>query len=135
MTTGKNTQDKKRVLGDEWKNWNENLDEGTLYDENTVLFMIFATAAVMFLMAVTGIILYMVEPRLALIHPLLVIAARLATGTIIGLFILGAILIISTVYTGRNFFISTRFGQMAISGMLPIALTIAQKLGISRDRL
>ncbi len=135
MNADEKTREKKRVLGDEWENWNENLDEGRIYDENTVLFMIFATSALMFLMVVAGIVLYMIEPRLALIHPLLVQSARLITFVILGLFIFGAILILSSVYTGKSFLISTRLGQAAAAKLLPVALAIAQRLGISRDRL
>lgn len=124
-----------RVLGDEWLNWTGNLDESTIYNETAGLFTIYATVAILFLLGCLGIILYMIEPRLYLLHSSLVYIARVVTIIIIATFTLLGVLTITSVLTGRNFLHHTRLGQIAATRILPLALAIARRMGIPRDRL
>ena len=124
-----------RVLGDEWLNWTGTLDESKTYNETAKLFTIYATIAVLILLGCLGIILYMIEPRLQLLHPALVYIARVSAIFTISAFIICGILIITSVFTGKNLLFHTRLGQIAASKILPMTLAIARRLGISRDRL
>lgn len=124
-----------RVLGDEWLNWAGTLDESKTYDENAKLFAIYATIAVLILLGCLGISLYMIEPRLQLLHPALVYIARAVAILIISAFIICGMLIVTSVFTGKNLLFHTRLGQIAASRILPLTLVIARRLGISRDRL
>jgi uncharacterized protein len=124
-----------RSLGDEWEDWGGDLDESPNYDETARLFVVYSSLAVLILFSALGIVLYLIEPRLALIHPMLVFLARgLTAGTVL-LTVTAAILIAMSVFTGKNLLFDTRFGQVAASRILPLSLTVARKLGISRDRL
>jgi len=124
-----------RNLGDEWEDWSGDLDESPAYNETTRLFTIYAAAAVFILFTTFGIVLYLIEPRLALIHPGLVYLVRGLTAGAVILTITAATLIIMSVFTGKNLLFDTRFGQVAASRILPLSLAVGRKLGISRDRL
>ncbi len=124
-----------RVLGDEWLNWTGNLDESITYNETAKLFTICASVAILILLGSLGIILYMIEPRLFLLHPMLVYIARAVTIIIITAFTLLGILTITSVYTGKNVLFNTRLGQISATKILPLAFAVAGKLGISRDRV
>ncbi len=123
-----------RVLGDEWLTWSGNLDESKIYDENANLFAIYASTAVLILLGVFVIILYMFEPRLNMLNPALVYIARSITILIISVSIILGLLIITSVFTGKNFLYHKRLGQIAASRILPLAYAIARRSGISRDR-
>ncbi|MBN1291307.1 MAG: DUF116 domain-containing protein [Candidatus Latescibacteria bacterium] len=126
---------KDRQLGDEWEDWTGELDESKTYNETAGLFAIFAALAIILILSAIGFVLYMIEPRLALLHPVWVITARIITLVVILLTLLLSILIVSSVLTGKNLLIGTRLGQVAASRILPVALIIARRLGIPRDRL
>jgi len=126
---------KDRKLGDEWENWTGDLDESMTYNETAALFTVFASIAMIVLLSCIGFILYMIEPRLALLHPVWVLTARSVT-VVISLTAVGlSLLIITSVFTGINVLIDTRVGQVTASRILPVALAIARRMGISRDRL
>ena len=124
-----------RVLGEEWLSWTGDLDEGKTYEETAGLFTVFAALAVTLLLGFIGAVLYMIEPRLAMISPILVFAARILTVTVITLFVLLAVLVIVCVFSGRNCLLHPRIGQVFASRILPLTLTLARRLGIPRDRL
>lgn len=124
-----------RVLGDEWEDWRGGLDESPAYDETARLFTIYASAAVVILSAIIGAVLYLIEPRLHMIAPMLVYLARgISIAATILILLVSALMIIS-VFTGRSLFLNTRFGQFAASRIHPLAFSVASRLGISRDRL
>jgi uncharacterized protein len=124
-----------RLLGDEWQSWSGNLDEGKSYNETAKLFTIYASFAVLIILGMAAVILYMVEPRLFLINPVLVVIARTITVILSVLFVILAAMITAGGFTGKNYFYNTRLGQIFAVKILPLALIVAQKLGISRDRL
>jgi len=123
-----------RVLGDEWLTWSGNLDESKIYDENANLFAIYASLAVLILLGALVITLYMIEPRLNMLNPALVSVARTITILTISVSTVLGILIIISVFTGKNLLYHKRFGQIAASRILPLAYAIARRSGISRDR-
>ena len=124
-----------RVLGDEWENWTGDLDESRSYEETARLFTIYAALALFILLGCLAFILYMIEPRLSLFNPVLVSCARILIITvIIGTAIWGLLVVIS-VFTGKNLLFHSRLGQLTAVRILPFALVIARRLGISRDRL
>ncbi len=124
-----------RVLGDEWEDWGGRLDESQAFDETARLFTIYASIAVLIVSIIIGVVLYLIEPRLNMINPALVFLARGITIGVTLLILAVSLLLILSVFTGRTLFIDTRFGQFAASRILPLALSVARRLGISRDRL
>ena len=129
------TQKTDRVLGEEWLSWTGDLDEGKSYDETAGLFTVFATLAVLSMLGIFAITLYMIEPRLAMISPILVYAARTLAFLAAALFVILCTLVIVSVFTGRNCLLHPRIGQILASSILPLTLLISRKFGIPRDRL
>ncbi len=123
-----------RMLGDEWEDWTGDLDEGIEYNESAGLFVRFAVFSLFAIAAVAGFALYMIEPRLALIHPMLVIAARFFMAALIIAFFGWALLVIISAVTGRKLPGSGRMAQVTATRLLPWTLAMARRLGISRDR-
>lgn len=124
-----------RMLGDEWENWTGNLDESIQYRETSSLFALFAGFALVVILSVCAFVLYMIDPRLKEFHPFVLYGVRVMTYLFIAAAALWSVLIAASVYTGRNFIFGSRMGQVVASRILPIALFIAKRLGISRDRL
>lgn len=124
-----------RMLGDEWENWTGSLDESTQYRETATLFTIYAGVALVFVLGLFAFALYMIEPRLRQFHPLILVSVRSLTVLFIFAAAAWSVLTAVSVYTGRNFIFGSRPGQVAASRILPAAILIARRLGISRDRL
>jgi len=124
-----------RLLGDEWENWTGDLDESVTYNENASLFAYYAAFALALVCGGCAFILYMIEPRLRLIHPALLYAARAAIFVFIVLSLGWGALLAASVFTGRNFILGGRAGQVTATKILPAALAIGKRLGISRDRI
>ena len=123
------------MLGDEWEDWTGDLDESISYEETARLFAIYAVLALLFILAGLAVTLYMIEPRLLLINPVIFYTVRaLAIAIILGTAVWGLLIALS-VFTGKNFLLHSRLGQVAATRILPFALAIARRLGISRDRL
>jgi len=132
--TEEKTPKRDRKLGDEWEDWTGDLDESMTYDETAALFTLYAGIALVIFMAGTAFMLYMVEPRLRLIHPVLLYGIK---GLAVAFLLLGAawgFMIAVSVFTGRNLVFHSRLGQVTATWILPFALAIARRLGISRDR-
>ncbi len=124
-----------RLLGDEWENWSGDLDESRIYNENAGLFTLFSGCAVLILLVALVFILYMIEPRLNSLHPLLVSVARVITMLVMVTMLVTTALIAISVFTRRNVVLNTRMGQLAAARIYPLASAIARKMGISRDRI
>jgi len=124
-----------RKLGDEWEDWTGDLDESVSYEETARLFTLYGALALLVILAGLGLFFYMIEPRLHQFHPAFLYAAQIITMFVILVFIGLGTMVIASVFTGRNLLFHSRLGQVAASRILPLALTIASRLGISRDRL
>ena len=131
------TQQKKkpdRKLGDEWEDWTGDLDESISYNETARLFTLYATIALLFILGGLSFALFMIEPRLMMFHPVLMYTARVLTAVFIVVAAVWGILLIASVFTGKNLIFNSRPGQLTATRILPLALALAHRLGISRDR-
>ena len=124
-----------RILGDEWENWTGELDESLTYRETATLFAIFAGVALAVVLVGLAFAFYMIEPRLFILHPMLVGVVGVVTGLVIAASGVFALLLILSVFTGKNLVFYGRMGQVAAARILPLTISIARRLGISRDRL
>lgn len=124
-----------RLLGDEWENWTGDLDESRSYEETARLFTIYAALALLIFLGGLAFTLYMIEPRLSLFHPVLVSGARILIITVITGTAIWGLMIVISVFTGKNLLFHSRLGQLTATRIFPFALVIARRLGISRDRL
>jgi hypothetical protein len=133
----KNDPNKKpdRVLGDEWLTWTGSLDESVMYNENARLFAVYSSIALAIILTGIAAVLYLIEPRLEMIHPVLVYTARGITIIIISALVIAGILLFASVFTGKNLLFHSRFGQIFATRLLPVAFLIAQRCGIPRDKL
>ena len=124
-----------RKLGDEWEDWSGDLDESVTYEETAALFALFASLALLAVIVVLGFAVFMIEPRLSQVHPMLLWGVRIASAlAVLGLAGLG-VAVTASVFTGRSLFLRRGAGQAAAARILPLALAIARRLGIPRDRL
>ncbi len=124
-----------RRLGDEWEDWTGDLDESVNYEETAALFTLTAGTALCAILVALAFGLYMIEPRLRLIHPALLYGMRGLTVVFIVLALAWGVLVAVSVFSGRNLVFDSRLGQVTAARILPLALAIARRLGISRDRL
>jgi len=124
-----------RMLGDEWENWTGDLDESKEYNETAALFTWYAGIALAVTLLFFAFVLYMIEPRLELIHPAVLFTARIATAVIILLSAGWSVLMAVSVFTGKNLIFHTRTGQVTAARFLPFAIAAGRRLGISRDRI
>ena len=124
-----------RKLGDEWEDWAGDLDESHSYDEKAGLFASLAALSLLFVFIGAGFILYMIEPRLGMIHPFVLATARIIITISVAIMTILSLMIVVSVFTGRDFLGHIRLGQVSASRILPLAVTIAGWFGISRDRL
>ena len=69
-----------RKLGDEWEDWSGSLDESTSYHETEALFTLFAAMALLVVMAGIWLVVFLIEPRLSQVHPVLVWTVRASAG-------------------------------------------------------
>lgn len=124
-----------RVLGDEWQTWTGSLDESKMYNESANLFAFYSTIALIILLGGFAAVLYLIEPRLYMLHPALVYVARAITVIIISIFAIIGINIFASVFTGKKLLLNKQIGQIAASRIFPIAFPIAKRFGIPRDKL
>ncbi len=131
----KKTNKPDRLLGDEWEEWSGDLDESVTYHETAGLFTLYAILALLLFLGCLMFALFMIEPRLRLIHPALEVIARIVTVTVMILTAVWGSLIFGSVFTGKNLLLYSRLGRVSTTWILPPALLLARRLGISRDRL
>ncbi|MFC1541650.1 DUF116 domain-containing protein [Candidatus Latescibacterota bacterium] len=124
-----------RVLGDEWLTWSGSLDESKMYNESANLFAFYSSLTLIIILVGLAAVLYLIEPRLYMIHPALVFVARIVTIIAISVLVIIGILLIVSVFTGRNFLFHKRIGQVVATRLFPLAFPIAKRFGIPRDKL
>jgi hypothetical protein len=126
---------KKRVLGDEWFDWNENSsDANTAESKNTFLLL-----SLIVLAAFVSIVLlfwYLILPRFELFGRLwtVIITAILAALALL-LIVWYLVLFIAVIYRKRYMNVCLTHGSRLFFVMLPLVFRLASMIGISKDRL
>lgn len=126
-----------RKLGDQWESWslghveenNGDLDTSPWY------FLIFSILTTLIFTGVFSFFLYLIEPRLTELHPLVHKIVSIAGYAIVLLVIVSVMLLVMTVVTERPYAFFLKNKEIANSSLVPFTLKLARYLGLSKDRL
>ncbi len=128
-----NLQTDKRLLGDEWENWN-GVDDDNLQEGN-FLFLTTAAFVVILLNVALCLFVYLVSPRLTEWHQSLPLAVWILSFVFIAFTMAWYIQFILTITTGRNCLILKNPISPLFDLIFNGTFRIAKLLGISRDRM
>lgn len=126
---------RKRVLGDEWLDWDGNISAGyTSESKKTFLLLSMVVLAVFVLLLI--LFWYLVVPRFELFGRFWVVLVTVALGLITVALLLWYMLLVANVVFRRNYLdlCLARGGKLFLL-MLPLVMRLACSLGISKDRL
>jgi len=130
-STTKHSGDRK--LGDEWLDW-----DGTISSGNPVkrgIFVGVASLAVAVVIAAAFTVLWLIEPRLISINPILYSFSRWSVYIFSGVIIIWLLFFLLSTMAGTSILGGLLMVPHPINWLLAIALKIAGILGISRDKL
>ncbi len=130
-STAKHTGDRK--LGDEWLDW-----DGTVGSTSPVrrgIFVGIASLAVGVVIAVAFVVLWLIEPRLLSINPILYSVARWLVYLFSGVVVFWLLFFLLSAMAGTSVLGGLLIVPHPVNWLLAIALKIGSILGISKDRL
>ncbi|MCD6334420.1 MAG: DUF116 domain-containing protein [Candidatus Latescibacteria bacterium] len=123
-----------RKLGDEWQDWQGGVEEQG-FDERSGLFVGLAAVGMALGLAGIAALWYLILPRLTQLDPRLpMVVGRIFVG-VLGLIVLYFGLIIGSAATGRNLLPPPLKSWTLMRFLVPVALSIGQRLGLSKDRV
>ncbi len=127
---------KDRHLGDEWADWKGETEEknGEL-EESKSTFLKYASISTLLIVVSLLFVWYMIIPRLDQITPILttLIGAGILVFALIIFLMLASITI--TVLTEKGYLLSCIKENIFFSYLVPLAVRIGKRFGISRDRM
>ena len=123
-----------RRLGDEWLDWEGEVEEQG-FDERRRLFVLLAAGGMALGMVGIAALWYLILPRLAQLDPRLptVVGGLLVGG--LGLVVIYFGLIVCSAATGRNLLPPPLRAWTLMGILVPVALSVGRRLGLSRDRV
>jgi len=125
-----------RKLGDEWTEWDGNLDQyANNVETGKRLFLSLSVGSIFLLAAGVMLVWYLIEPRVQQISALFATIFKISLyGLIVFVFLMFLQTVLSII-THRNLLI--RFGKKSysITFLTPMILTMGKKLGVSYDRI
>ncbi|MDA8431366.1 MAG: DUF116 domain-containing protein [Nitrospiraceae bacterium] len=123
-----------RKLGDEWSDWKGD-ERDQLVEEKMTTFFFLSAGVVLIVVALLPVLWYLVKPRIVLLSPLVAAFAERAlivsAGTLLVLLAMEGIAVLKC---GISFF-PYRVMEGFLLSVLPKAIWLGGKLGISRDRV
>ncbi len=123
-----------RKLGDEWQGWEGGVEEQG-FDERSGLFVWLAAVGMALGLAAIAALWYLILPRLTQLDPRLpMVVGRVLVG-VFGVIVLYFGLIVGSGVTGRNFLPRPLKSWTLMRFLVPVALSIGQRLGLSKDRV
>jgi len=127
---------KDRKLGDEWEEWDGDL---THLDEKIEagkrIFLGFAILSLLIFAAASGLIWYMIKPRLMEISPSVTHVLGIIILVTIGLLFVSFLLSIVSILLKRNLMISIRGKRFPLFFLTPIIFNLGKRFGIPYDRM
>lgn len=123
-------------LGDEWQDWNGDSEkfEGSTEAGKRLFLVLSAIVLVIFLSTATFIV-YMINPRLVQVSPLLSTASWITLGIIDLFFTVWFFLMIRSALTEKPSLSNFWGKRISINLFIPFATKLGTKFGISKDRL
>lgn len=125
-----------RKLGDQWESWNGSMEEnnGDLHT-SPWYFIVSSMFAVIVVNIVSLLLIYMIKPRLASIHPLVDVGTSYAVVIFLILLDISALLILATVSTRKPFAFFLKNKELTNLPLMNLAVKIGGIFGLSKDRL
>jgi hypothetical protein len=125
-----------RKLGDQWDDWDGNVDahEGEI-DETARPFAAFLSLLLIIYWGIAVLVSYLILPRMREIHPYLGIATVAAAGVFILLSSLWLFTLGLSMATGRAILVGRFSRRLVLHFMNPVLLRLARTFGYSRDRI
>ncbi len=129
------TSDKRR-LGDEWENWDGDLDnyEADIREPRRT-YLGLCLLALLICAGLVGGFYYLIAPRLAMWEPDLPPVAFWVMVGIVGVIFLGYILLVLSVMFRRNFLIFHKVAKYVLVFFQPFIFKLGMLFGVSRDRI
>lgn len=125
----------KRVLGDEWLDWNESKDIEEI-SETGHTFLGLSIVVMSFLLLMAALFWYLVLPRFEMFGRTWVIAlGAVILGTALAVLIWYILIFVSSVSRKNYFSICLTRGASLFFLLFPLVMKLASAIGISRDRL
>ena len=125
-----------RNLGDEWLLPDWSMEEASKnITSGRRLFIGFAFLSIILLAGFTWFALYMIEPRLRSMHPVLPYVAGIAALAFAVLLLLGFGLTVFSIMCEKNFLLHIFGREFSLSFLAPMVLKLGERFGISRDKM
>ncbi|MBT3181553.1 MAG: DUF116 domain-containing protein [Deltaproteobacteria bacterium] len=131
--TKKTSSENKRVLGDEWENWN-GADDSDLQEGN-FLFLITAASVVMLLNIALCVFVYLISPRLTEWHVWIPTIAWVSAFIFIAFTLTWFLQFALTISTGKDFLVLKNPINPIFDLIFNGTFRVAKLFGISRDRM
>lgn len=124
-----------RVLGDEWKGYDGNLNEPQMINEGKGTFLLVLLFVILLLNAFTVISFYLISPRLQQISPLFDTGVMILAAVFCVLTVLWYISVLLMLFSGKNLLFFDPFNHGILNFIIDKTLKLGAKLGISKDRM
>ena len=125
-----------RKLGDEWLMPNWSMEEASQkITSGRRLFIGFTFLAIILLGVFTWFALFMIEPRLRSLHPLLPFIVGITAIALAGLLLLWFGLTVLSIIFEKNVLLFIFGKELSLSFLAPLVLKLGERFGISRDRM
>ena len=131
---GRQGKPRDRKLGDEWADWKGDARDQVVEEKLTTFFFLSAGVVIIFV-ALLPVVWYLVKPRIVLLSPAAALFVERALIVCAGLLLsLLAFEGLAVLKFGKSFF-PYRVMEGFLLSVLPKAIWLGEKLGISRDRV
>lgn len=125
-----------RKLGDEWIDWKGDLKETDKNsDTGKRIFLGVLLVTIVISGLISLLVWYMITPRLNQFHPLLPLIVGAVFLALWGVFSLWFLLMVVSILFEKDFFMRLGGKEISLTFLVPIALRLGTRIGISRDRI
>ncbi len=126
---------KDRKLGDEWADWEGNIEAQIDVSQPKSKFIWIASALLLLILLGSGGIWFLISPRIQQLGPNLAFYSKVLFWGGVGLFALFYILILIEVATGKIAFFPYRVSEGFLLFLLPKIVWLGKKVGLTRDQI
>jgi hypothetical protein len=136
MTESNPKKQSKRYLGDEWKNWQGDFQDGFMdATAGKRIFIGLLGIALLLLAGFAFLIWYLISPRLSQFHPLLPDALAISFALLWFISVFWVMSLVFTVIGHGHLFARIRDTEICITALLPVIQRLGSRLGFSPDRI
>lgn len=135
MEAGRKKEERDRVLGDEWLDWNKE-EAGEEIREGKRTFLLLSLVVLVFLVLLAFLFWYLVLPRFQLYGRASAAAMTIAIAAVVAFFITWYVLLFAIILSKSNYLkVCLNSGNNLFIMLFPLVMKLARAVGISKDRL